>query len=463
MSLVHDLFDRLDAVAALPPDVERVAARHLLDVVGVAFAASGSPVGAPWRGHAARVGARGGPASLIGSPLGAAPADAALVNGGLMHSLEFDDTHTGSIVHGSAVLAAATIAAAEAAEAEGRPVTGHALLAAYALWYEVLIRVGLAAAGGFQRRGFQITSLAGTLAAAAIGAGFAGLPREERVAAVGISLSQASGVFEFLSNGSNVKSMHPGWAAHAGLVAAELAASGLRGPLTAIEGRFGLFRAFAGDEEAAGRFAATIGDLGEKWHLRDAAYKLLPCCHYLHPFVEVAGRIAETTPAAAIASVECLAPEGVAPIVCDPWPLKQAAEGHAARWSLPVSVAMRIVDGEVNLASFERPLSDGVADLARRTTWAPLENSGFPQRFAAKLRVTLHDGRVLEGRVDDVYGNASRPASEAALDAKFQSNMARACGPEAAARLSAAVLGLADGANVAPLTAALKEAGRGER
>ncbi len=56
---------------------------------------------------------------------------------------------------------------------------------------------------------------------------------------------RASALFEFLSNGSSVKSMHPGWAAHAGLTAAKLAMSGLTGPETAIEGGRGLFSAFA--------------------------------------------------------------------------------------------------------------------------------------------------------------------------------------------------------------------------
>ncbi|MFX7052414.1 MmgE/PrpD family protein, partial [Acinetobacter baumannii] len=88
---------------------------------------------------------------------------------------------------------------------------------------------------------------------------------------VGIALSQASGVFEFLSNGATVKSLHPGWAAHAGIVAAGLARAGLTGPETSFEGRFGLFRVFARDAAAADRFAAEITDLGRRWHLPEAA------------------------------------------------------------------------------------------------------------------------------------------------------------------------------------------------
>ncbi len=87
-----------------------------------------------------------------------------MVNGGLIHSLEFDDTHTGSIVHGSAVLAPRLLATGKAARQHGSGCPR------YLLGYEVLVRIGLAAQGGFQRNGFQITSVAGALVSALIGA-----------------------------------------------------------------------------------------------------------------------------------------------------------------------------------------------------------------------------------------------------------------------------------------------------
>ena len=147
--------------------------------------------------------------------------------------------------------------------------------------------MGLAAPGAFQARGFQVTSVGGTLVAALEAAEILKLDENRTVAALGIALSQASGVFEFLSNGASVKSMHPGWAAHAGLLAARLAAAGLNGPETALEGRMGLFQQFAVDgARAVEGFAALLATLGRHWHLREAAYKFLPCCHYLHPYVE---------------------------------------------------------------------------------------------------------------------------------------------------------------------------------
>lgn len=430
MTLLADIVARLAQIETLPASVERVALLHLTDAIGVGHGAAGTAIGAPWRRHGASV-ARGGAASVFGQPQGASPADAALVNGGLIHSLEYDDTHTGSIVHGSAVLAPAALAAAEAAGANGA-----ALLRSYALWYEVMIRLGIASAGGFQNRGFQLTSVGGALCAAGIAAELRGLNAAGQVAAVGIALSQASGVFEFLTNGSTVKSMHPGWAAHAGLIAADLAAAGITGPETALEGRFGLFRVFAGDADAAARLAPLLEDLGQVWHLEHAAYKFYPCCHYIHPFVEGAGRLAaDGLSPDTVDWIEFGVPAGAASIICDPWEAKCAAQGHSARWSLPVVVAMLLVDGEVTLDSFDRPVSDGVHALAARTRATVLTDSRFPDRFDAAIRAGLRDGRVLEVRVDDVFGNASRPPAASDVMAKFSANLARLATPVQAAAL----------------------------
>jgi 2-methylcitrate dehydratase PrpD len=210
MSLARELVQRLRAGRAqpLPVAVEAAARLHLLDAIGVGLAAAAGEAGHPYR-HFAAEAARGGAASMFGQPHGAAAADAALVNGGLIHSLEFDDTHTASIVHGSAVLAPAALASAEMSGA-----TGRSLLAAYARGWEVLVRMGLAAPGAFQSRGFQVTSVGGALVAALIGAELAGLDEDASVAALGVALSQASAPpsSRSIPDGRPIRgSSRPGW------------------------------------------------------------------------------------------------------------------------------------------------------------------------------------------------------------------------------------------------------------
>jgi 2-methylcitrate dehydratase PrpD len=414
VTLARNLVRALRATAREPlPERVRAAARlHLLDAIGVGLAAAGSSIGLPYKKIFFQVNASG-PATVFGQAGGASAADAALINGGLIHSLEYDDTHTASIAHGSSVIAAAALAAGEAAGAGG-----DALLGAYARGWEVLIRFGLASPGRFQMRGFQVTSVGGALAAALVCSELQGLDENESVAALGISLSQASGVLEFLTNGSSVKSLHPGWAAHAGIVAALLARAGMTGPETSLEGRFGLFRQFAGDDHASEVFSESIRNLGEAWHLPDAAFKFYPCCHYLHPFIEAAGKLSEVVETKEIKNLLCRVPAGAAPVICEPWAAKQAPETpHAARWSLPIAVAARIVEGKVDLGTFERPAAPAVLALAQRISWEPLPGARFPERFEAEIACGPHTIRI-----DDVYGNVTRPATEHAVREKFLAN-----------------------------------------
>jgi 2-methylcitrate dehydratase PrpD len=455
MTLARELVGTLRAAsrAPLPEDVALAARLHLLDACGVGLAAAGSAVGAAYRGLAAEL-AKGGAATVFGQSAGAAPADAALINGGLIHSLEYDDTHTASIQHGSAVIAAAALAVGEA-----RGASGAALLGAFARGWEVLIRFGLAAPARFHAHGFMSTSVGGALASALLACELLGSSEDQSVAALGISLSQASGVMEFLTNGSSVKSLHPGWAAHAGVVAALLARSGMTGPETSLEGRHGLFRQFAGDEEAPERFRALIGDIGRKWHLPDAAYKFYPCCHYLHPFVEAAGELAQRGIGADDAArILCRVPEGEAPVICDPWERKQTPEtGHAARWSLPIAVAARLVEGKVDLATFESPAGAAVRELAARIRWEPLPDARFPERFEAELVCETKAGRTETVRIDDAYGNRTRPPGVEPIVAKFRANAAGSLPAAAIASVERAIEELPAAPDLGALSRALRQ------
>jgi 2-methylcitrate dehydratase PrpD len=333
------------------------------------------------------------------------------------------------------------------------------LLGAYARGWEALARFGLAAPGGFHAQGFQATSVAGTLAAALVAAELGGLSEDQSVAALGISLSQSSGVMEFLSNGSSVKSLHSGSAAHGGLLAAMFARAGMTGPETSLEGRWGLFRQFARDAEAAQRLRSLLGDLGRKWHLADAAFKFYPCCHYLHPFIEAAGILAgRGVRAAEVTSIVCEVPAGAAPVICEPWERAlEPATGHAARWSLPIVVAARLVEGKVDLSTFEQPASVEVRGLARRVRWVPLANARFPERFEAVVTCELRSGAPQTVRVDDVDGNHTRPPSAGRVMEKFRANAARALSPCAVDELAEAVQVLATAPDLKALSGALRQ------
>jgi 2-methylcitrate dehydratase PrpD len=265
---------------------------------------------------------------------------------------------------------------------------------------------------------------------------------------------------EFLTNGSSVKSLHPGWAAHGGVIAAMLARSGMTGPETSLDGRHGLFRQFTVTEGAAERFRTLIADLGKKWHLPSAAYKFYPCCHYLHPFIEAADQLAERgVRPADVERIVCRVPQGEAAVICEPWETKQSPEhGHAARWSLPIAVAAQLEEGKVDLATFESPASDAVRKLAQRISWEPLPVARFPERFEAELSYRTRAGKSETVRIDDVFGNHTRPPGEEAVLAKFRANAARSLNANSVGALERAAKDLAAASDLKALSTALRGA-----
>jgi 2-methylcitrate dehydratase PrpD len=457
MTLSRQIVAKLGSLqpAAIPPHVRDAAKLHLLDAIGVGFAAAATDAGAPYL-KAAPALSGNGPATIFGSDEGFTAATAALANGGMIHGLEYDDTHTASIVHGSSVLAAAALAAAESAGA-----SSDALLLAYIKGWEVLVRTGLAAPGRFQAQGFQITSVGGTLAAAIVAADLFGLDEAETTHAIGIALSQSSGVFEFLTNGSTVKSLHAGWAAHGGVTAATLAAAGLTGPATAFEGKFGLFRRFAADDDAAARFAASIETLGHTWHLPQAAFKFYPCCHYIHPFIEALEIALAENPNRPIQRIMCEVPPGATALISDPWERKLTPQsGHEARYSLPIALAARLVEGTVTPATFaDAPRAEIVA-RASSISACEMTGADFPNRFEARIHVTFADGGTRQIYVEDVFGGARRPPSREAVLQKFRANLS-ATGAERDVRMLEDAVFASEGKSIGDLTQALRRFRRG--
>lgn len=409
----------------IPPEVVQAAGDHLLDAIGVGLAAASLPAANKYAAAIRELG-KGDDATVLGLPGRWPAASAALHNGTLIHSLEFDDTHIASVVHGSSVLAAAALAVAEKSKASGRD-----LLKAYVAGWEAFIRLGLAAPGKLQPRGFQLTSVGGSSIAALVSSMLLGLDRMQTRHALGITASQMSGTFEPLADGSASKAMNPGWAAHGGVVAALLAQAGMSGPGTVFEGRFGLFGVFAGDASLGERYASLLETLGAQWHLPEAALKAYPCCHYVHPFLECAEALRTDLSACGvtdgdIARVTCTGPAGYETVICDPWPRKQRpSNGYDAKFSLPYCVSAALLGSiiDVPFFAFDTP-EPRVLALASRVKWRRDEQSNFPRHFPARIDVQIAGGSAISRAVHDVFGSPARRMPREQLIGKFRSNAA---------------------------------------
>ena len=431
-------FARNLELAQVPEDVLTLARLHLADAIGVALAAASVPAHRAMLTKLRRASPETGAATVLGFADPAPAHVAALINGTSMHSLEYDDTHMGSIVHGSAVIVSTVLAMAE----EQNLTLDEALRLTIVGW-ELLVRLGEASPGSFQKRGFQVTSVGGAVVAAILAATARGCNAEQTAHAAGIAGSQASGIFEFLSNGSKVKALHPGWAAHSAIWAAMLADSGLTGPMTVLEGKHGIFAAYADDREAGDRLAASLATLGERWTLREAAFKFYPCCHYIHPYLEAAELLRMQANGVDIIAAHCKVAPGAATVIAEPWDAKQTPrDTNAAKYSLPYTVARVLLGQPIDLDSMTGPTIDAQAvALAAAVTAEPWLDSGFPAKFAADLAVTLVDGRVLQHHIPQVLGSPERPAGVARIRAKFLSNASGSLQTAAAEAVWAGILG----------------------
>ena len=411
------------SITDVPEPVLAVARAHLLDGLGIALASSAMDFADAVHDAATRLGT-GDEAHAVGFGTALPASSAALVNGTLIHGLDFDDTHVEAIYHATAPALAAALAVGEAEHADG-----EATLLAYLTGLEVGCRIAAAAEGRFHDRGFHPTGIAGTFAAACVAAKLRDQSAEVLTNALGICASQAAGTLEL--GQSWLKRLHPGWAAHSGIVASTLAGAGFAGPRTIFEGPRGLYASHLGDAGAAA--GLRLPDLGQRWMAADIAIKPYPCCHFTHAFIDSAFEILAdlgggTLAPGDVARIVCPTSERVMPSVTEPAAKKQAPDTlYNAQFSVQYTVAYALVHGRVDLATFyDETLDDpAVLAMAAKVTCPPDPASDFPRHFPGEVVVHLHNGQIVRRRVPASSGTPDNPLTTEAIIGKFRTNAGR--------------------------------------
>jgi 2-methylcitrate dehydratase PrpD len=345
------------------------------------------------------------------------------------------------------------------AAAELSGTSGAQFLTALVLGMETAVRLGLAAPGRFDDRGFHPTGVCGAFATTLVAGSLVGLSAPQFADALGLSGSMASGLMEFLTDGTWSKRIHSGWAAHGGLVAARLAATGFRGPRAVLDGRFGFYRSHLGDERW--NLDRVTRDLGRHWHMLEIALKPYPACHMTHAFIDCAASLRDEPGVNpdAIARVECFIHPREMPIVCEPRASKLVPQtDYDAKFSLPYTVACMLVRGHVDLDDFTpAAIRDGaVLDLAQRVACTPDPQANYPHTFPGRMRMTLRDGRTFERDEPLNRGSAERPLSDADVLVKFRRNVEPVLPSEQIEGLTAAVQTIDAAPSVRNLAAQLR-------
>ena len=282
-----------------------------------------------------------------------------------------------------------------------------------------------------------------------------GLDADRLTAALGIAASMASGVMEFLEDGSWVKRMHPGWAAQSGIQAAVLAQGGFTGPATALEGRLGFYRAALGETPDIARH---LKNLGAEWETLRSSFKLYPCCHLNHAYLDAVSGLKRTNALRAdqVAEIECLVPAGEVPIVCEPEAAKRRPRTtYDAKFSLAFCVAAALAGDRVGIGAFtEESIRDPrLLALADRVRFSIDAASRYPETFPGWVKIRLKDGGVMEAREESQRGGPDRPIGADEVMAKFRDNAARVLAPDRVSALERAILGLDHAGDVTALSA----------
>lgn len=394
----------------------------MLDAVGCALAARQEHFALKLAPAIASLADTAGTRGVIGFAHRLPLRDAIWLNGVLAHGLDYDDTHMAGVVHLTvSVLPAVLSLAAQ------RKATGAQMLLAYIAGVEAGARIASVVKGGLHTQGFHPTGVVGAFACAVAAGQLMGLNTPQLVAAQGIALSLASGNLQFLEDGAWTKRLHPGWAAQAGVQAAQLAAHDIPAPTAPYEGRYGLFRAYLGPELQA-QIDTTLGSagLGTVWELEQIAIKPFPMCHFVHAAADAAIALHHTGLLASdIERIDALMPAGTLPVVCEPLAAKRRpGSDYDAKFSLPYAVASGLLRGRLGLqellpAAYTEPAACALMD---RVQVQADPAATFPRHYSGELCVTLKNGTVLRHREAVNRGHAERPLANTEIQRKFVDN-----------------------------------------
>ncbi|MGE0766447.1 MAG: MmgE/PrpD family protein [Hyphomicrobiaceae bacterium] len=423
----------------IPGAVRERAKLQILDALGTGLASHAYPFAATsLEGIEALGGA--GTCSVLGSTLRLSARDAALANGLLMHGLDFDDTHLGSIIHATVACLPAALAIGEQIGASGRD-----MLVAYVAGMETAIRVGMAADGRFHHTGFHATAIASHFSSAVIAGKLLGLDADALTRAQGIAVSTASGIQVFLEEGAWTKRLHPGWGAAAGITAAVLAQRGFKGPRRPYEGKFGLFETHFQSEAAGVDQEQLVAGLGRTWLLAETAIKPYPVCHFIHGCADAAIELSRELSAADIAEVEALLPEPTLPIVAEPHAAKIVpTTDYEAKFSAQFVIATCLARGKFGLAELkDSAFADPeLLDLAAKVACKADPETAFPTFFSGGVNVKLRDGRVISRHVRVNSGAGERMLDVDGVSGKFRACAAMTTPADKAERVRAVALAL---------------------
>ena len=433
----------LDKVPQRDIDVAKLA---ILDQIGVALAGVGEDPGNKVQAIVDRC--TSSEASVLGNPRKTSTWLAALMNGTLGHTLDFDDCS--SFGHPSVVLVPAMLATGETQDRSGRE-----LLEAYIAGYEI----GEALSRIVPRRpdqfhGLHSTAMFGPLTSATVSGKLLGLDETRQRHAWGIASSQAGGLTG--NFGTHTKPLHGGIASQAGVLAVELAASGFEANPDAIDAPLGYIYSVvaAGRMEGVDSSKATAG-LGQ-WHIADTwRLKKYPCGYIAQGAIDAALAFGKETGLKLedLSSVEIRVPH------LQPYFRVRPSGEFSGKFGYEYPVASAILDGEVVKKTFSDTAFKRAELQKNLPKFSTHEDPESSKHGPLGVLVIEAKGKTIRQPIELPLGDCTRPAAPSLVIDKYIRNASEVVGAEVAKRTADMLLGIEKLASIRPVLDLLAKRG----
>jgi 2-methylcitrate dehydratase PrpD len=398
----------------LPEEVISRAKQCFIDFLGVALAGSKIPSSIAVK----NLFRSSEGSSVLGSD-NVSCMDASLVNGVFAHSLDLDDGHRFAQIHPGC-----TVIPAALSISEDRNKKGDNFISSIVAGYQVSILMGMISNPAHRTLGFHSTGTCGTFGAAAASCKAIDLEFECIVNALGLAGTQAAGLLESDHAGSSAKHLHAGKAAQAGVISAILSEKGFEGAPSIIDGNQGFLNAMVikGNtktttlENYKNRADNILAN--RNYHIMDIYFKKYPVCRHLHSAVDATidiynQMISKNVETDDIVSINVKTYE-----IASEHDNYNPNTVEAVRQSLPVSIAISLLNGDLNINNIE--INPEIISLASKVV---LENDRemdelFPLKRPSIVKVVTEND-FYTCRVDLPMGEPEQPFNQQEVLEKF--------------------------------------------
>jgi 2-methylcitrate dehydratase PrpD len=422
---------------------------HLLDTIGAALAAVGTPVAAIALDYCKRMG-QAQEASIWGTDDKASAPMAAFTNGLLAHALDFDDWDAYLRAgHPSSVITAAAVALAETIGSSGKD-----LLKAYVFGIEILTQMA-AGTPELHKRGFHSTPVWGSIGAVIASASLLKLNPEKIEAAVGVAASGAAGIQR--QQGSMVKPFHAGNGARNGVEAALLAQQGFTADHGIIEAPRGFCDTFFGPGTCD--YEKMLRGIGEPYFLESPGLglKMHPCSapQFLAADAALHLKRQHRIDFTDVARIEVSIP-----------PMRYQRHFHAevktglrGKFAINYVVALGVLEGKLDNDTFtDGKANDPLVQQALRRVHVIIDDSIPEPGPYCPVTIELKNGSRLSHTARIAKGHPENPMTESEVLAKFRSNAKGSISERRSEQLIAALQKLEQIGDVRDLTGFLRRA-----